>query len=357
VRILFRYVAREYLKAFAGALFGVTAIYLVVDYVDRAKNYSGPGWPAAAALLYGYKSIAIGYQLAPAALLLAAGIALSGLRRRGEYTALRSLAIGPWGVLLPLAATGLALCAALVLADELLVGAASMRVDEISANRFRYYGEWRTWFGGNRWFHGKRHVYHLRRGDADRGFEDVTLFQISEGFRLAQRIDAGRMTSAGGTTWTLLDGTRRDLAGLSARVEPFQELTLPLDEGPAAFRVARGRPEQMSFFDVARQIAIRAGVGLPADRYALALHNKLAYPLGGLPGAILAGALTLRRGRRGSLAAALAEGFFVIVAFWALLVVCKAAALAGGMSPAWAAWLPDLLFAGAAAAAIQVFAR
>jgi lipopolysaccharide export system permease protein len=357
VRILWRYLALEYLKAFVGALFGVTAIYIVVDFVDRARIYSGPGWQAAAAVLYGYKTIAIGYQLAPAALLLAAGIALSGLRRRGEYTALRALAIGPSSVILPVAAMGVLLACGLILADEFVVGRASMRVDEIAAHRFKFYGDYRTFFGGNRWFHGKSRIYHLRRGDWDRGFEEVTLFQLSSDFRLAQRIDARRMESAGGTTWKLLDGTRRDLSGLSARVERFDELTLGLDEAPASFRVVRGRPEQMPLLEVNRQIAIRTEVGLPSDRYRLALHNKLAYPLGGLPGAMLACALALRPGRRGTLTTALAEGFLLIVAFWALLVVCKAAALAGGVSPAWAAWLPDLLFSAVAFGALKVLAR
>jgi lipopolysaccharide export system permease protein len=357
VRILWRYVALEYLKAFAASLVAVTAIYLVVDFVDRARIYSGPGWQAAAATLYGYKTLTVGYQLAPAALLLAAGVALAGVRRRGEYVALRALAMGPWSLYLPVAATGLLIASGLVLADELVIGRAGRHVDEISAHRFRVYGDWRTYFGRNPWFHGNRYIYHLRSSDGDAAFNDVTLFALSEDFRLSQRIDARRMTSAGGKSWTLVDGAARELSGMEARVETFGERTLQLDEDPEAFRIAQGRPEQMPFSEVRRQISLRSKVGLPSQVYQLALHNKLAYPLGGIPGAMLSGALCLRPGRRGYLTAALAEGFFLIVVFWAVLVMCKAAVIAGGLSPALAAWIPSALFGGAAALAIKVMAR
>ncbi len=357
MRILWRYVALEYLKAFAASLVAVTSIYLVVDFVDRAKIYSGPGWQAAAAALYGYKALTVGYQLAPASLLLAGGVALSGLRRRGEYVALRSLAIGPWSLYLPVLATGLLLASGLVAADELVIGKAGRRVDEIAAHRFHFYGDFRTYFGRNPWFHGRRYVYHLRDIEPDGSFDDVTLFALSDDFRLSERIDAKRMVPAGGKAWTLLDGAAREIRGQEARLSSFSERTLQLDEDPAAFRIAQGRPEQMRFLEVRRQIAVRAQVGLPSAVYVLALHNKLAYPLGGIPGALLACALSLRPGRRGYMTAALAEGFFLIVVFWALLVVCKASVVAGGLSPAMAAWLPGALFFAAAAAAVRTVAR
>lgn len=357
MRILWRYVALEYLKAFAASLAAVTSIYLVVDFVDRARIYSGPGWQSAAAALYGYKALTVGYQLAPAAMLLAAGVALSGLRRRNEYVALRALAIGPWSLYGPVVAMGLLVASGLVIADELVIGRASTRVDEISAHRFRFYGDWRTYFARNPWFHGRRYIYHLRGSAPDGAFDDVTLFAVSDDFRLSERIDAKRMVPAGGKAWTLLDGAARELRGEEARVERFDTRTLELDEDPAAFRIAQGRPEQMPFLEVRRQIAVRAKVGLPSHTYVLALHNKLAYPLGGIPGALLSCALSLRPGRRGYMTAALAEGFFLIVVFWALLVVCKAAVVAGSLSPAMAAWLPGALFGAASAAALRAVAR
>ncbi|MGB8931482.1 MAG: LptF/LptG family permease, partial [Anaeromyxobacteraceae bacterium] len=89
--ILFRYIARRALLASLGAMAGVVAIYLAVDFVDNANSFSGPGWGWVALELYADKAAVVGYQTAPAALLLGAAIAASGFRQTREWTALRSV--------------------------------------------------------------------------------------------------------------------------------------------------------------------------------------------------------------------------------------------------------------------------
>ncbi len=342
MRILWRYIASEYFKAFVAALFGVTAIYLVVDFVDRAKSYTGEGWQRAALELYAHKAVMIGHQLAPAALLMAAGITIAGFRRRGEYTAMRALAISPLGVLMPVAACCLMLSGGLMAADEYAVGKSSRRVDEITTGRFKTWGDWRMFFSPTRWFRGKEFIYHLREGDAESGFRDVTLYTTTEDFRLAVRIDAKEMRplfEKGENGWLLVDGVRRGLAG-DGSFSRFDQLEVTLSEPHSAFQIAKGRPEQLRWADLRQQIDRREEVGLPAERYVLALHNKLAYPLVGLPAALLAAVLALRQSRKGYLTEALAEGFVVIIGLWAMMVMFKAAALAGYFSPIAAAWAP-----------------
>ncbi|MBI5543759.1 MAG: LptF/LptG family permease [Deltaproteobacteria bacterium] len=357
LRILWRYVALEYLKAFAGTLAGLCLIYLVVDYVDRAKYYVGPAWLRWVLELYACKAVLVAYELAPGAMLIAAGVTMAGLRRRGEYIALRSLALGPAHLLGPVAAVALLLGGAVMVGDEVGVGPASRRVDQINVERFHYWGSFRLFFGEVRWFRGRRHIYHLRQGSVAEGFSGVTLLTLSDDFRLAQRIDAERLEPVGGSVWKLRRGTARTLAGSTTQVERFEERDIVLDEDPTAFRIIKGRPEQLALHDLREQIDLRRNVGLPAERWVLTLYNKLAYPLGGLPGVLLACALTLRPGRRSFLTSALAEGFVIIIGYWALLVVFKAAALAGMVSPALAAWGPMALVAGAAVAALRRFAR
>ena len=89
--ILFRYVLKEALTTILVCLVGVVGIYLVIDYADRAKQYTGAGAGLAVAQLYGCKALLLLYQLAPAALLLGAGACMSSLRQRGEVTAIGGL--------------------------------------------------------------------------------------------------------------------------------------------------------------------------------------------------------------------------------------------------------------------------
>jgi lipopolysaccharide export system permease protein len=137
VKILWRHLASEYLRVAAATLVGLVAVFLMVDYVDRSKIYTGPGWLMAVLELYACKAVMVGHQLAPAALLLAAGVVLARLQRSGEYTAMRALAIGPARVVAPLAMVCMLAVGGMMLADEHVVGPASLRADQITTGRFK----------------------------------------------------------------------------------------------------------------------------------------------------------------------------------------------------------------------------
>src|SRR5205823_6165900 len=119
--MLYRYVLRNYAAAFLGIFAAMVAIYLVVDFVDLGSSYQGPTWATDVVRLYLNKAVVVGRQLAPAALLLSAAVAVSAMHKRGEITAVGSLAFGPQAVYLPVAAMALAISLGMVAFDEALV--------------------------------------------------------------------------------------------------------------------------------------------------------------------------------------------------------------------------------------------
>ncbi|HZA13661.1 MAG TPA: LptF/LptG family permease, partial [Myxococcaceae bacterium] len=168
--IVFRYVLRTYLGYFAAILFGLLAVFLVIDFVDRASAYTGPAWVRDVLILYGYKAVVAVPQLGPAALLLAGGTTLTALRKRGEVTALDSLGFGWLAHLAPIGVAALALSVALIAFDEWAVPQAGPRVDEITLQRFHRWGDWRFYFQPKQWFRLGDRVFYLRAGSPDEGF-------------------------------------------------------------------------------------------------------------------------------------------------------------------------------------------
>ncbi|HSD20926.1 MAG TPA: LptF/LptG family permease [Anaeromyxobacter sp.] len=347
--ILFAYVARRTLAAFLGALAGVVAIFLAVDFVDNSAAFTGPGWVPAVLELYVNKAAVVVRQVAPAAMILGAGISVSTFRRTREYTAMRAVGLGPWRLAVPVIAVTLLSGGVLLVVHDLWGVEAAQRAEEIQALRFGRGGDRRRFEAARepkRWFRGKdgRRVYHLRGTLPDGGFARVTVLEVSDAFRLARRVDADRMRPDGGG-WILEDVEDRTfLPDGSVRVERAASRRYEFPEPPDAFAVVPGRPTQMRWDTLISQIGIRRRLGLPVADFQLERYNRLAYPFAGVPGALLALALALRRNRKGHIAAALVESVGVSLLFWGTQGVTWAMGLSGHVAPWVAAWAPNVVF-------------
>jgi lipopolysaccharide export system permease protein len=357
---LFRHVAWRALVSFAGALAAVVGLFLTVDFAENASSFGGPGWVLAAAELYANRAAQVTYQLAPAAMLLAASLTASGLRKAREYTALRALGLGPWRVAAPAAAVALAVAAATAVLGDAVAVEAAARADEILATRFgRGAGDWKKWQERKSWFRGRdgRRIYHLRDAGAGGAFERVTVLELDGDFRLRRRVDAERMEPAGAPgEWLLRAGTERRFEAGGLATEPFAERRYAFGDGADAFAVRPGRPEQMRAAVLARQIELRRSLGLPVAAYALEWHQKWSWPAAALPAGLLTLALALRRDRRGHFTASLMESVLVSLAFWLVQALAFSVGLAGRLPPPAAAWLADALFLAAGAWALRRFA-
>jgi lipopolysaccharide export system permease protein len=348
--ILARYVARRAAAASGLALLGVVAIFLAVDFVDNAPAFKGEGWLPAVLEMYANKAAVVAYQVAPAALLLGAGISASGFRQTREYTAMRALGIGPWGLAGPILGVALAAGAGIVVLHDAVGVQAAQRADEISSLRFGRGSDRRRFEAARepkRWFRGAdgRRIYHLRGAAPGGGFERVTVLEVGEGFRLERRIDAAHMRPAEGEAWILDDVEERTfLPEGGVRLERSPSRAYRFDEPPGAFSLVPGRPADLRFGTLGEQIDLRRRLGLATERFELERANRIAYPFIGAPAVLLAVALVLRRSRKGHVAAALIEAVGVSLLVWAVQGVAWAFGLSGRVPPGAAAWAPDALF-------------
>jgi lipopolysaccharide export system permease protein len=235
---------------------------------------------------------------------------------------------------------------------------AAERAEEINALRVGRGGDKRRYLAARepkRWFRGHdgRRIYHLRGHLPDGGFERVTVLEVSDTFQLVRRLDAGRMRPLEGE-WLLQDVEDRTfLPDGRVEIAKAAERRYRFDEPPEAFAVVPGRPSQMRWMTLLRQIDIRKRLGLPVADFQLERYNRLAYPFAGVPGALVAVALALRRNRKGHISSSLVEAVGVSLAFWALQGVSWALGLSGHVSPAFAAWAPNLLFLAAGVFAVR----
>lgn len=339
--ILFRYIVRSYVGALVAALVGMCALFLIVDFADQVKIFSGPRWFEAVVELYVCKAIVTAHQLAPAAIALGAAIAISGLRRTGEVTAMRALGRGPGTFAAPIAAVALAFGGTLFLVEDSLVVPANYRAEEISAKRFERWGDWSSYHSNRHWYRGDTGiVYYLGRIDDD-GFADVSVYELDDSFRLRRRLDAARISPAEAGAWRLKDAVVRSFSPDGSMREERMAVGIEmLPDDLSEFRVKTGRPSQLRRRELPEQISLRRKLGLPSMEWELAWHERHAYQLTSIPVAVVGACLALRRNRRGHLTAAIAEGFAVTIALWAVSALARTLTLAGHLSPLAGGWLP-----------------
>jgi len=351
-----RLLSLKFLQLFGGTLGGVVLLYLTVDFADRAGSFWGRAWGKAALELYWNKAAVVAYQLAPAALIIAAALLATLLARRGELTAFFALGVRPWRLAAPIAAVTVVLAALLFLLGERVVVYADARAEEIQVKRFNRWGDWATYHAGASWLRGENgRIYHLgsRR---DGGWEPATVLEIAPPFRLSRRIDARRLEPAGPGRWRFLDAVETRYA-LSAepggivgevRADVLEE---SFPESAAALELRSGRPRQLSWKQLREQAARRVRLGQPVREWELALWERAAHPVTAVPAALAGLGLILwraRRRRRLPLAGAVALAIGLSMALWAVSVIVHAASLSGGL-PTWTAGLAPPVFACAVA--------
>jgi len=340
--ILWRYLAGTFAKTSIATVGGVLAVVLVIDFADRAYSFKGEGWVLNVIRLYVNLAADFGYQIAPGALVLAAGITVSGLRVQGELTALNSLGNRPSRMIATILTACALVCAGIVLVNEWVVVSAARRAEEIKRNVFgRKPGDFRAYLEQQQWFRSGDRVYNLRTA-TDTGFADVSLYTLDRQFHLVERIDAKSMDwDPEGVEW-LLTGvtTSRFDQGLRASVERQAEATLRLPETLDDLRIKTGKPRQMSLVQLYEQIRLRQRLGLADLEFKHELYNRLAYPFASVPGALIAIRLALRRNRSGHLAISMAEALGISLAMFTLWTVFRALGISGGLPPGLAAVSP-----------------
>jgi lipopolysaccharide export system permease protein len=347
-------VSREVAKLFGLMVFLVFAcaltVFLVGDFADRLNAFLDKDWIDVASL-YLHKLLGAVVQLAPAVLLLSAGMTCSVIRKRGEWVALQSLGFSARTVFAPILAFGSVLAVMLMMFDDQIATKAGAEVDRLMVQKFGRWGDARLYYSPQQWFRIKDAIFYVR-GRQGELLQEVTILKMSEKFEVLERMDVGRMESLQNDLWKLTDITRRRFetqvheSNLTEQVLFLRQTEAQeafTGTNPQSFEVVAGRPELMPTKALLQQIEVRRKVGLGGTRLHFALHNRLAYQLLGVAGAWLACLLALRGRRKGHLTVSLIEGTGIIGGLFVLSLVGRSLAFSERIPPALGAWGPVLV--------------
>jgi len=348
MRLLDRYIARECLKIILLCLVVFMGVYVVVDLFEKFSRFLEAKVQPGLILRYYILSLPnIFTQVLPVAVLLASLLSLGGMARHNEILAMKMGQVSTLRIALPCIGVGLAASLGAWMVTEYVAPRANERALNIWRTEVRHLPAHRITRDSDIWYRarGNRFV-HISLIETQSGLiRGMSIFELSPGYDLLQRVDAREATWSAGV-WTLRDGYLLQFGQQPIRIEPFQEIRMALDESPEEFaRVARS-PEEMSYMQLRDYIRRLVSSGANATRYRVDLYAKVAIALVSLIMAVIGVSFGLRTGKSGVMVwvgACIPTGFV----YYFLLVLTIQLGRGGALPPLAAAWLPNLVFGAA----------
>ena len=137
MKIVTRYLLREFIRPFLVCLLSFDAMFLVFDLFDNVSKFIGTGFPALRILQY-YGSLIASYShwFAPASLMLATLYTMWTLSRNSEITAMRASGISFTSLAMPFLAVSAVVGALEAANAELLVPEAASWASRVKDSRF-----------------------------------------------------------------------------------------------------------------------------------------------------------------------------------------------------------------------------
>lgn len=352
MRIINRYVCREFLKFFSLGLAACVALYVLLELFDRIDEFIERQVYWHDAVLYLASRLpTILYQLIPVAFLLASVSTFSTFNRHHEITALRASGIPPRRLVRPLMLIGVLGCLTMLAAQAYLVPYANQTTRVIWRTRIRhdkipaYLGRYKA---GNIWYRsGDRIWYAELNHPLEKRLQNVVILSLDRAGRIRQRYDAQEaIREADG--WRLRHGMRRRFhpdGSFDGPADRFQERRLPFAERFANISALQTLPDEMSTQDMWAYAHQLERQGLSGAPYRTEFHGRFAFAAAcilmsgfGLP-------LAVGLNRSGGMTRAVGLTVCCGFSYWVIHALVMALGYNGQLQPILAAWSANLCFA------------
>jgi len=353
--VLDRYIGALYLRALGLALAATYLIFSLVELkglIDAVVERKQP-----AILVFTYFKYFIPGALVltlPFAAMIAAVLAVTGLSRHGELTALKASGMSARRICLPILVITVLLCAVLHLVQDRIAPETNRRAqsvkDLIQGRSPRTYG----WSPGGRWTFGSDgRLYHYRLFDPQAlRFQGLSVFRVD--LAAARVLAQWFCVSArwNGRAWEAEKGWYRTFPepGSAGEYRRFDREEIAVFDPPDNFTrhertlvAGNDMPQQASIGDLDEQIAGLAKSGYDTTRLRVEYWQKTAAVATPLVTVLLSLPFAFKVGRRGSMYG-VGVGLALAIVFWATAAIFNALGLETILPPLLAAWSPNVFF-------------
>jgi lipopolysaccharide export system permease protein len=358
VKLIDRYIVRQFLATAAFSLLAVLLVFIVIDvmeklddFIDRQAGYD------VIALYYLYFVPEIIKLIIPVAMLLAGLFVTARLSTQNELTALKAGGVSLYRIMIPYITVALIVSVVSVWFNGWIVPLANKKkleiarvylhkdlVNESESNIFLQDSRTRIMSIG---------YYDDTRKLASR--VSIQDFSPSDPTHMVERVDAVTMswdTAAHG--WMLNAGTRRWFDPAGERMEQFMRQPAgKLHFDPEDLRKKQEQPDEMDYYTLKAFIGSQQNAGQDASRWLVDFYSKVSFPFASVI-VVLFGVPFASQKRRGGVGVQLGISLLICFIYLIFMKVSQVFGYNGDVDPLLTAWAANILFF---AAAVVVLAR
>ncbi len=351
MRILDRYLIREYLKLFLLLMVSIISIYLIIDFFGKIRMFiSNNATFTQMAAHFFYMIPTIVSQTTPAVILLATLMTFGAMSKHNEIVAVKANGVSLYRLSLPLVFICLAVSIVLFFFSELITPRSFHRAEYIRLVEVQKQEALGIFKQNEIWYRGSNTIYNVRMFDVNNNsLHGITIHYLDPSFLLVKRVDAGKAHWRDGK-WifeSVLISSQSPGGGFP-KLERHDVLEINLPEKPDDFKQVQKEADKMGFFELYPYIRKLEREGYDATRYRVDLHGKPAFSVVSLILLAIGISFSLRSERSGGVAQSIGAGVVIGFSYWLVFAFSLSLGRSGNLPPILAAWLPNLLFGGAA---------
>jgi LPS export ABC transporter permease LptF/LPS export ABC transporter permease LptG len=290
------------------------------------------------------------YQFTPVAVLAAVLVVFGVMAKNNEVTAFKACGISVYRLAAPVLIGGLFLSGSLFAFDHYWLPSADRRQDQLYSE-IKNKAPQTYLRPDHKWVYGlhDRVYYYKYFLQAEHTMLGVNVFEIDPvHFRLTKHISAEKARwEPNLNKWVFENGWSRGFKGdkvgafdsFPGGTRTFDEL----EEKPDYFMKEKTQPLQMNFYELQTEIADLQQSGFPTIALQVQLQKKFSAPLFALILAIVSVPFAFKGGNRGAMAG-VGISFLIFITYWGLDQFFEQVGNLNQLSPAVAAWSPDVMF-------------
>ena len=351
MRLLDKYVLKEFLRFFIVICISFITLYLIVDFFSKVRMFLSNNASVLQIASFSLYSIPMIISLIlPPAVLLATLMTYGSLSKFSEITAMKANGISLYRITLPALIFAALMAVILFFFTELITPASIQKteyIEKVDIQKQQPLG----YFKQNEiWYRGNDAIYNFKMFDVSNDtLRGITINYLNNDFTLRMRIDA-KSAKWKNNNWVFYDllTTRFD-SNNSPVLEWSKENIINIPEKPNDFKIVQKDAEKMGYFELKKYVSKIQKEGYDVTRYLVYLQGKIAFPFVIIIMIFIGVSFSLRSERSGGIMQSVGIGIFIGFSYFYVHALSMSFGLSGRIPAILAAWGANILFSAVAA--------